>query len=72
MDAEAFVAVVAVAERDGAGFPAAAIIAAGKCAEGVEELMVRVGLPMARLAASSDDDAGAVLRALGADGHGCG
>ncbi len=42
VDAKALVPRIAVAEWDGAGFPTAAVIAAGKCAEGVEELMVRL------------------------------
>ena len=73
IDAEVVVAHrVAVAERDGAGFPAAAIVAAGERAEGVEELMVRVGFPLRGLASAGDDDAGAILRAACADGDGGG
>ena len=64
VDAKALVPRITVAEWDGAGFPAAAVIAAGEGAEGVEELMVRVGFPMARLASARDDDAGAVLRTI--------
>lgn len=69
IDAETGVAGgVAVAERDGAGFPTAAIVAAPEGAEGVEELMVRVGAPVHGLAAAGDNDARAVLRAAGRGG----
>ena len=63
---------VAVAERDGAGFPAAAIVAAPERAHGVEELVVRVGSPVGRLASPGDDDTGAVPWPALAHGHGGG
>ena len=72
INAKAFVPVVAVSERNGAGFPATTVVATWKSADGVEKLMVRVGFPMARLAPTSDDNAGAVLRAIWSDGDCCG
>ena len=72
VQAEALVALVAVAEGDGAGFPAASIVAAFQRAEGVEELVVRVGFPVGRFASAGDDDAGAVQRAVRTHGDGRG
>ena len=63
---------IAVAERDGAGFPAAAIVAAPQRAHSVEELVVRVGGPVGRFAPARDDDTRAMARTAGArrDGGG--
>ena len=53
---------VAVAERHDARFPAAAPFAAAERAGAMNELMMRIGFPVRRLAAAGDDDARAVLR----------
>lgn len=63
---------VTVAKRDGAGLPASAIVAAAQGTERVEELMVRVRLPLGGLASAGDDDTRTVLRAAVAHGHGGG
>ena len=54
---------ITVAKRNGAGFPASAIIAAPERPERVQKLMVRIGLPLRRFASTGDDDAGAIQRA---------
>jgi hypothetical protein len=53
---------VAVAGRLAARFPAAARGAAGQGADGVQELVLRVGLPVRRLAAAGHHHAGAPPR----------
>ena len=53
---------VAVPEWDGAGFPAAAIVATSERSNGVDDLMVRVCVPVRRLTSSRDNDGGPVLR----------
>ena len=57
-------ACISIAKRDGAGFPTAAIIAARESTQSVEKLVVRVGFPLCGLAASCDDDAGAIWRTV--------
>ena len=60
---------VTIAERNGAGFPATALVATRESAEGVEELMMRIGAPLRRLAPSGDDHARAIRRTALAHGH---
>src|ERR1700689_5341514 len=63
---------VAIAKRNGAGFPAAAVIAATEGADGMDELMMRVGFPMRRLTTSGDHDAGPIFRRVRRHFHGGG
>ena len=56
---------VAVAEGQRARLPAAAVVAAAQRTHGVDELMVRIGGEVGRLAAAGDDHAGPVQRHAG-------
>lgn len=64
------VLLVAIAEWNGAGFPAAAVVAAGQCAVGVKVLMMRIHLPLHWLAPSGHDHTGAILGMAAFDFHG--
>lgn len=60
---------VAVSKRNGPGLPASAVVAAAQGADGMDELVVRVGFPMRRLAASGYHHAWPILRHPGRHFH---
>lgn len=61
INAETSVGGCSVTERKNPRLPTSPLVAAGKCPDGVKELMVGVGLPMWRLSAARDDHGRAVL-----------